>query len=162
MLEIFDEMAPFFEDTHRPLHVRAYARERGISPPTAALRLRKLAEEGLLVKESFDRYHLYRADRASPLFQGLARLYWQKRLSAILSSFQERLLHAPIILFGSLAKGENTHASDVDLYIDTAKNVGSLPEKLSATLRRPVQLHTLGALRNPQLAKAIKDGVKLS
>ena len=64
-----------------------------------------------------------------------------------------------IYVFGSVARGESTEASDVDLLVDFHRTPGliqfvRLQNRLAEILRRPVDLVTRNALK-PQLKERI-------
>ncbi len=119
MLEIFDRLAPFFEDNYRRINVREYARIMGISPPTASKLLEQFHKEGLLDKEADRNYIFYHANKESKEFIDLSRTYWWKKLakSGLIEHLEKELVTPTIILFGSLAKAEVNSKSDIDIAV---------------------------------------------
>jgi len=115
-------MKAFFDD---PLpkgggfQLRALARKVRLAPKSVGIYLRQLEKEGLVVKEKYAAYPVYRADRDSEPF----RLY--KKLDTISSLFesgavnrlQESLMPDCIVLFGSASRGEDLKGSDIDLFV---------------------------------------------
>lgn len=160
MLEIFNLLAPFFEDAYRQISVREYGRIVKLSPPTASLILNKLKKEGLLLSFKQGIYLWYKSNRENFLFQGLSRLYWQQRLFELTEKLHPQVLYKKIILFGSLSKTENTLDSDIDLYIDVNKKYLNLAI-LEKKLHRKVQIQFKESLMNQNLKKNIDLGVRI-
>ena len=75
-------------------------------------------------------------------------------------SLHEKILYKRIILFGSLAKAENTMDSDVDLYLDIdEKEIDS--SEMQRVLKREIQLHFKKSLKNNHLKENIEEGVTI-
>lgn len=119
MLEIFNDLKPFFEDCYRNISIREYARLTKISPPTASKLLKKFYKEGLLTKEPKLGYIMFQANRDEKKFIELSRFYWYHRIeeSGLLEELEKELFLPCIILFGSLSKAETTKNSDMDLAV---------------------------------------------
>jgi predicted nucleotidyltransferase len=108
----------FLENRERAL--REVAREARINPMTASKRLSRAVAEGLLVQERVRNTHLFRlAD--SELVRSEKRLWNLARIlrSSLLPYLDDELRYPTVILFGSVARGENSKESDVDLFIIT-------------------------------------------
>lgn len=101
-------------------HVRELARLTGTTPGTLHKELTRLAEAGLLLRETQGNQVRYRANRDCPVFTELAGLF-RKTSGAVsvLASALDPLSPAPALalIFGSLARGEENIRSDVDLLI---------------------------------------------
>jgi len=117
MLEIFNELKPFFEDCYREVSVREYSRIMGISAPTASVLLKLYEKEGLLKRREDKGYLLFRTDRENRMLQDLSRIYWRMKLSRVIEKIKESMHNPTIILFGSLSKLEAKQDSDIDLAI---------------------------------------------
>lgn len=117
MLKIFKDLAPFFNDCYRTMSISEYAKERGITPPTASSWLSAYHDEGLLARETDRNAILYTAKRDSRDFRDLSRMYWRQRLLPLIQKIREYFVSPAIVLYGSLAKAEVTRDSDVDLAI---------------------------------------------
>jgi len=109
MLNIIDNLEPFFEDNYRRISVREYARLKKISPPTASKLLLELSKEGLLKRETDRNYIYYFANKQDKVFIDMSRVYWFLKLknSGILEVLEKELLNPVIFLFGSLSKCVN-------------------------------------------------------
>lgn len=158
MLKICNELKPFFNDVFREISVREYAREMKVSPPTASTRLQGFEKEGLLLSRKHGMYLYFRAHRSGYIFPQLAKLYWHGVLFNLTKKLKSDVAFRQIILFGSLAKAENTQKSDIDLYLDAPEREVDV-SKIEKTLHRSVQLHFITSMKNPHLKKNIEDGV---
>lgn len=101
-------------------HVRELARQTGTTAGTLHRELSKLAEAGLLLRERQGNQVLYQANQSCPVFEELAGLF--RKTSGAVSVLQEglRALVPDIrfaLVFGSLARGEETVGSDADVLI---------------------------------------------
>jgi len=160
MLKIFNNLEPFFEDCYREISVREYAKIKKISPPTASTLLKGLEKEGLLISHKLGIYIYFRANREKNLFKDLAVAYWRDRLFFLFEKIHEEVLFRKIVLFGSLAKAENTLKSDVDIFIDVSKRKLDL-DFVERKLKRAVQIHFKDALKNKELKESIETGVEI-
>lgn len=121
---------------------REIADELGISQPAVSQQLR--------VAESVSDAHPRDAvEAAAPVLVDLAAAYGFGRLA----------------VFGSVARGEATTESDIDLLVQpptgaTISDVVGLQARLSSTLGRPVDLVTYGGLRREIDADILRDAVE--
>lgn len=122
---------------------REISRRTGISPAGTNLALRELAEAGLLERIERGRMKFYRLIPRDPLLRHLKIV----RSLALLHDLAEGLKpHAlRIVLFGSASRGEDTLASDIDLFLlarerkDVMKIIADsdLSEKLKPAIFTP-------------------------
>lgn len=117
MLNIINDLAPFFEDCYRRISVREYAKVIKISPPTASKILKSYSKMGLLNKEEERRYLFFNTNIENKDFIDLSRIYWREKLNDCTSELQRKLVNPSIVLFGSLSKAEARKDSDIDLAI---------------------------------------------
>lgn len=101
-------------------HVREIARLTGTVAGTLHKELSKLAEAGVLLKQSSGNQVLYQANRDGLIFEELASIL--RKTSGVVDVLAECL--APLadkietaFVFGSVASGKATSASDIDLMI---------------------------------------------
>jgi len=102
------------------LHVRELARLTGTSAGSLHRELAKLAEAGLLTRSERGNQVLYQANRACPVFTELASLF--RKTGGVADVLRAAL--APLtgqidlaLVFGSIARGEETAHSDVDVLV---------------------------------------------
>ena len=101
-------------------HVRELARITGTTAGTLHKELARLAEVGLLLREKQGNQVRYRANRDCPVFPELAGLF--RKTTGLANVLAEALqpcagkIEAALV-FGSVARGEETANSDVDLLI---------------------------------------------
>lgn len=166
MLNIINNLRPFFEDCYRRISVREYARIIKISPPTASKNLEQLRKNGLLKKEEERQYIFYFANKESQLFIDLSRIYWRIKLekSGLIAFFEQKFLNPIIILFGSLSKGESKEDSDIDIAIFApSKNDVDL-SKFENILKRKIQLFVFkerDEVENKELLNNLLNGYKI-
>lgn len=105
-------------------HVRELARLTGTSAGTLHKELSKLTEGGVLRRQAVGNQVRYSANQDCPIFEELANILRKTSglvdvLASALSGFESQVDLA--FVFGSLARGEQNSASDVDVMV-----VGSL------------------------------------
>jgi len=160
MLKIFNDLSVFFDDVYIEVGVREYARMNDVSPPTASSLLEDYAKEGILIGRKERNLHLFRANLESYLFRDLALLYWRYRLKELLIKIHDKFMFNRIILFGSVAKGENKIDSDIDLYVDMPMRDINL-EDIERKIKRKIQIHFKDAVKNKNLRLNIERGVRI-
>lgn len=121
-------------------HVRELARLTGTTPGTLHKELARLAQAGLLLRESQGNQVRYRANRDCPVFAELAGLFRKTSgVGGVLVDVLRTLDPVPelALVFGSMARGEENARSDVDLLLiadcsfgDTVKALHPLQESL--------------------------------
>ena len=122
------------------------ARHLGTSPSSLQRELESLVSVGLLLRRQDGRRTYFRANADSPLFRDLHGLLEKTSgivptLKSALTRFDDRIEMA--FLYGSIARGEEHSASDVDLAIvGTLKQIDLLPalRKLEARFGREVNV----------------------
>jgi len=137
------------------MHLRALMTHTGISSASAQRELAVLSDAGLLIKENVGRVVLYKANTQSPIYSELDAIIRKTfgvadLLKNAFAPFQNRILRA--FIYGSVAKGQDTAASDIDLFVlsnelgsaDIYPELISLEEKIgrkiSLTIYRPSEL----------------------
>jgi predicted nucleotidyltransferase len=160
MLEIVNNLKPFFEDCYRRISVREYSRLTHISPPTASKILLEFNKKELLSKEKDRNYIFYYANKNSQLFIDLSRIYWKIKLNELTSFLNKNLTDPSIVLFGSLSKAETKNDSDIDLCIIGHKKELNL-KKFEDNLKRKIQpffFNSIKDIKNKELANNIING----
>jgi len=138
MLEIINNLSPFFEDCYRRISVREYAKLIKVSPPTASKILMEYNKEGLLKKQEDRNYLFFFANKESRTFIELSRIYWEDKLKEFVEEIEKTAVNPTIVLFGSLSKAETTSNSDVDIAIIAHKkelNMKDFEKKLKRDLQ---------------------------
>lgn len=163
MLNIINNLSPFFEDCYRRINVREYAKLIKVSPPTASKMLGEYYKEGLLKKQEERNYIFFFANPENSLFVDLSRIYWKIKLKEIVKEIEEKTVNPIIILFGSLSKAETMPNSDIDLAIIADKkdiDINLFEDKL----KREIQLLWFEDLSkiNKELKNNILNGYILS
>ncbi len=133
------------------LHGREIARRTGLPAGTITRELIKLAEAGLLKRTKRGNQQVYSADTSGPIFTELASIL--RKTSGLADVLVQALAPAATKLrlafvFGSVAQGQETGGSDVDVML-----VGDLGFREAVELLHPCQA-TLGREVNPKLFSA--------
>ncbi|MFA5993203.1 MAG: nucleotidyltransferase domain-containing protein [Candidatus Pacearchaeota archaeon] len=162
MLNIINNLKPFFEDCYRRINVREYSRLMKISPPTASKILSEFNKEGLLLTEKDRNYIFYYANKTDRVFIDLSRIYWKIRLDQLVKFLDKNLTNPTVILFGSLSKAETKNDSDIDLCIISHKKELHL-KSFEDNLKRKIQLFFFDSIEDikKELATNIINGYVL-
>lgn len=147
MLEIINNLKPFFEDCYRRINIREYAKIMKISPPTSSKLLNYYYKEGILKMEVYKNYLFFYANNKSKEFVVLSRMYWQNKLNPFLDYFEKKFVNPTIILFGSLSKTETKEDSDVDLAIFAYKRDLNL-KQFEKKIGRKIQIFWFKNIEN--------------
>lgn len=112
-------------------HVRELARLTGTSAGSLHKELSKLAVAGLLLRKEQGNQVRYQANRQCPVFPELASLLRKTTGAAeVLAQALAPLQPALALIFGSVARGTETAASDVDLLVITERGFGEVVRAL--------------------------------
>ena len=130
------------------LHGREIARRTGLPAGTITRELTKLAEVGLLKRTKRGNQQVYSADTTGPIFTELASIL--RKTSGLADVLLQALAPAAsklrlAFVFGSVARGQETAGSDVDVML-----IGDLGFREAVGLLHPCQA-TLGREVNPKL-----------
>ena len=133
------------------LHGREIARRTGLPAGTITRELTKLAEVGLLKRTKRGNQQVYSADTSGPIFTELASIL--RKTSGLADVLVQALAPAApklrlAFVFGSVARGQETGGSDVDVML-----IGDLGFREAVELLHPCQV-TLGREVNPKLFSA--------
>lgn len=163
MLKIIYKLSIFFEDCYREVSVREYAREVGVSPPTASKLLRGFVDEGILTKREERGFLLFRINKGSGIVRDLSRIYWKGKLKELILFLEGELFFDSVVLFGSLSKLEVTGDSDIDLVVFGKSESEVDLGKFEKMLGREVQIFRFGELGkvNKELRTNILNGYVL-
>lgn len=154
----------------------------GVSPPTASQALKALEATGVVTREDIGRAHVYALNRDHylvPALQGLVQEAGRDEeiiLEAMRSVAPVGAQPNSIIVFGSVARGEEAAESDLDILIvvGRAENLAAwrderpvVEDRLSRTLGRRVELALAtppdpAEADNPFWQNVRKDGRVLS
>jgi len=114
-------------------HVRELARLTGTTAGSLHKELSKLAQAGLLLRKEQGNQVRYQANRQCPVFPELAGLLRKTTGAAeVVAQALTPLQPALALIFGSVASGTETAASDVDLLVITERGFGEVVRALYA------------------------------
>lgn len=125
-------------------HVRELARMTRISAGSIHRELKAMAESGLLLRERVGNQVFYQANQACPIYEELAAIF--RKTIGLAALLREALTEASgridlAFVFGSMASGRQTPASDVDVLVLGDVSLAEVVKALSplqATLGRDV------------------------
>lgn len=167
MLNIINNLKPFFLDNYRRINIREYSRIMKISPPHASKLLERFKKEGLLIKEEDRNYIFYSANKESLEFIEFSRIYWLgvfKKIGLI-GYLEKEFINPTLILFGSFSKAEIKQNSDIDLAVFTPTNKIINLDFFEKKLKRKIQLFVFKSrneVKNKDLLDNILNGFILS
>ncbi len=108
---------------------RECAKRVGYSPPSVIAALNDLVASGVLLKEKLGNSFIYSLNDEHLLFEPIKLLFNAEKdaIDKVVETFADELEGrlANIIVFGSLARGEATESSDIDMIISFKKGVDS-------------------------------------
>ncbi len=156
MLEIINNLTPFFEDCYRRISVREYAKIINVSPPTASKILMEYHKEGLLKKQEDRNYLFFFTNKENKVFIELSKVYWMDKLKEVVEYIENKTVNPTIILFGSLSKAEVTPDSDIDITIISSKKNISL-EDYEKKLKRKIQVFWFDNFK--EIPKELKNNI---
>lgn len=141
------------------LHVRELARLTDTHAGSLHRELARLADAGLLLRSTQGNQVLYQANRMSPVFQELAGLF--RKTTGVVGVLQNALRSLETCIeyafvFGSVARGEETAYSDVDVLIVGALDFASVVRAL-----HPCQ-ELLGREVNPVVYNSVELKQKIA
>ncbi len=117
------------------LHVRELARQLNALPGSTNRELIKLADAGILLRQQVGNQVHYRANRDCPVFAELASMLRKTSGMATVVAEALRPLAGQIqcaLIFGSVARGEESAHSDVDVLVLGDIGFGDVVEALHA------------------------------
>jgi len=167
MLNIINNLEPFFKDNYKKINVREYARLTSISPPTASKLLENYFKQKLLIKEQFRNYIFYSVNINSKLFIDLSRIYWCEELKklGLIEFLNKKYLQPTIILFGSFSKAEINENSDIDIAIFAVSkktiNIAEFEQKIKRKIQI-FQFKDIESVKNKELLGNILEGYLMS
>jgi len=165
MLNIINNLAPFFEDCYRKISVREYARLIKVSPPTASKILKGYRKQGLLNSEEELRHLFFSANIENKDFIDLSRVYWREKLREFTTELQKKLVDPSIVLFGSLAKAEAKKDSDIDIAVFAPDKKEMNVKPYEERLKRKISMYwftsVYDTLHNKPLMNNIINGYVL-
>ncbi|HTW92197.1 MAG TPA: nucleotidyltransferase domain-containing protein [bacterium] len=132
-------LALLFGHSDEAYHLRQIVRETGLSPSGVHRELAQLAEAGIVTRRQQGRQVYFQANSASPIFNELKSLV--VKTAGVTDVLREALapLAADIdvaFVYGSVARGEERRASDVDLLVVGDASFAALSQTLAPAQRR--------------------------
>lgn len=157
----------FFINPTSKMRVRQLEKELKLPLPSVIRYAKELKNEGILTTVKVGNVVFYAADKTSKNYLIGKKLFNMKQvyLSGLVDYLREELSNPTIVLFGSYAKGEDTEASDIDLYIETPSKKEVDLTRFEKVLKRKIQAFKYKNIRgiaNPHLSNNILNGIVLN
>ena len=141
----------------RDFHVRELARLTNTSAGTLHKELSRLAAAGLLLRRKLGNQVRYQANRDCPVFAELAGLFRKTTgLAEVITQAVQPLQPELALIFGSVARGEETATSDIDLLL-----IGNMGFADAVRALQPAQVRLQREI-NPVLYRAEEFARKLA
>jgi len=150
------------------LHVRELARSVHYDVSIISKNLKKLEGLGLVTHENVGNLVLYQANMGSVLLRQMKIFLTLLEMTGLIRDLNQ--VTTNFILYGSCAKGEDTHESDIDLFIETmdkeavhtilARHQRELTRELSPIIHTPDETYRLKA-EDSSLYHNIQQGIIL-
>lgn len=131
----------FLDNPGKEVHVREVANLSKVSPGSAKKYLDILYKENLLLRRKQANLLLYRGNLENPAFRQMKIAHSTHKLlrCGLVDFLVSELSPASVILFGSVARGEDDKDSDVDLFVLAKKREVDLI-KFEKGLKRKINL----------------------
>lgn len=149
----------------KKLSQREIALLLNVSPTAVGNSLSLLLKNDLITIDRLKTINLISLNRDESIVLGLKRVENLKQiyLSGFLSYVVDELAGGTIVLFGSYAKGEDIHTSDIDIAVIGRKNKKLSLDKFEKMLQRSIQVQfydSWGKIQN-NLRNNILNGIVL-
>jgi len=154
----------FFEYPTRYFQIRGIAKILKIPKTTVGYHINDLIKKRLILKNDKGVFPRFIANATSELYLFQKKQAFQRRLleSGLLDYLEEECDPRSIILFGSFAKGEYDHNSDIDLFVqskDTSLELAKYEKKLKHKVNILFEVDIFKL--SPELLNNIINGIKL-
>jgi predicted nucleotidyltransferase/biotin operon repressor len=150
----------FFRAPAHGFSGRELANMVGSSPSQVNQHLNSLRSQGIVQTQTIGRVHVWSLSRGHALVEPIRRLFESEAglLTSLTDDLRDSLEGLPVeraVLFGSVARGDESPTSDVDLFVEVRTSAGK--EAIAEALGRASQTFALrygNALSNLVLTRA--------
>ncbi len=147
----------FYSNSLRKPTVRELAAETGLSRSTVQYQLKQLKKGNIVSKNNqwIDNWH-NRFQKTNYYIKKMAE-------AGLIDYLDEELAASAIILFGSFRKGESVKESDIDIFVECAREKELDLTKFEKLLGHKTQLFTRTKITQlpPHLLNNVVNGIKL-
>lgn len=145
--------------------LRELERLSGLGLPSVKKYVLEFVKQSLVVAKRIKRFNLYVANREDKKFKRIKIFYNIRKMyeSGLVDFINRKLSYPTIVLFGSLAKGDDVESSDIDLFIESQEKNIDL-SKFEKKLGRRIQVFihkSIRGVRNKYLMNNIVNGIVL-
>ncbi len=137
---LFKVLNVFFDDPIKDFQLREIARIINVHHKSVSIYLKKLLKLNLIKENKTTLYKSYNANTEKELFRKYKKVINQMKIyeSGVIEYLEEKVMPRSIILFGGYAKGTDSKASDIDLFVEAEeRNITLAPfeEKLGRKIQ---------------------------
>jgi predicted nucleotidyltransferase len=150
----------------REFYAQEIARIVKCSKASASGILKLLTKKKIAFRKVRGHMKFYQINQRSPRVKKLKIDWVLEKINSLLPKLEK--FSKKIILFGSASRGEQTHDSDIDLFIisDDKDNIRAALNKISRELRVKAIVKTAGEwsemeIKEPEFYREIKSGITL-
>lgn len=123
-------LKPFFEDTTTELSIRDYSKLQKIGRTKATRILKDYTKENVLMRTKAGPRSPYKLNAKNSKAKSLSQLYWQNKLSSLISKIKEKTNSKGIILVNEFPELTNTKETKIVLFlIESSTNKINLKEE---------------------------------
>ncbi len=147
-----------FEDSSKSFTIREISKKTGIPTSSVQRYLKSLRKEGLILEDNrpiINRYFKFK--KCFFLINKMFQI-------GLIDHLEEKFNASAIIIFGSVRKGEYEKNSDIDLFIESTKEIKLDLSDFEKKLDHNIQLFIERDIKNlpPKLFNNVVNGIKLS
>lgn len=154
---LLDVLAVFFREPARIHFIKEISREIKLAHTSVRNHIRRLENEGLIIKKESKPFDGYVANRENEKFIHFKQSYNFLSVYELKSCLVESLHPKAIIVFGSYSRGEDIEESDIDLLIVSKVQKSIALDKFEKKLGRKINLAFVKNLN--ALNKNVRDNV---
>lgn len=150
----------------KEFYAQEITRKLKFSKASASGILKSLSEKGIILKKAKGHMKFYQINQKSPEIKKFRINLALGKINPLLPKLKK--YSQKIILFGSASRGEQTHGSDIDLFVLTDKKdeAWAVIKKTGKSLPAKAILKTPGEwsemeIKEPEFYQEIKNGITL-
>ncbi len=133
----------FLENPYDEVYLREIAKKVNLSPSASKKYADILVKKKIIIEEKKSNLRLFRANNPNLFYKSLKKANSINKIlnSGILNELLEKSINiTSVVLFGSVAKGEDSFESDIDILV-IGKKGEFREEKFEKKLDKSIQLH---------------------
>lgn len=152
----------FFLNPEKEFYTRELSRKLKSSVGNVANELKRIEAAGLIVTRQVGNILLYQANKQSPVFKEIKEIIIKIiGVEALIKPFFDKMSEIKVaFIYGSYARGDFDHASDIDLFVivskDSVKTYGKISTELSCVEEKTGRVINMDYMTEEEFAKRQK------